>query len=101
MVLGFIGMVTLGPWIKSVFHLPTGLTALTGSVMLAFMAMPTIVSIAEDAINSVPEAVSGGGLALGATHWQTTRLIVARAARPGMVARSCWGSAGSSARPWR
>jgi phosphate transport system permease protein len=52
-VLGFIGMVTLVPWIKSIFHLPTGLTALSGAVMLAFMAMPTIVSIAEDALYSV------------------------------------------------
>ncbi len=54
-VLGFIGMVTLVPWVKSVFHLPTGLTALSGSIMLAFMAMPTIVSVAEDALYSVPK----------------------------------------------
>ena len=46
-VLGFIGMVTLVPLVKNVFRLPTGLTALSGSIMLAFMAMPTIVSIAE------------------------------------------------------
>lgn len=49
-VLGFIGMVTLVPLVKNFFHLPTGLTALSGSIMLAFMAMPTIVSIAEDAL---------------------------------------------------
>src|SRR3989338_230458 len=46
-VLGFIGMVTLVPLVKNIFHLPTCLTALSGSIMLAFMAMPTIVSIAE------------------------------------------------------
>ena len=50
-------MVTLGPLVKETFDLPTGLTALTGSITLAFMAMPTIVSIAEDAVTAVPEAV--------------------------------------------
>ena len=85
-VIGFIGMITLGPWIKNLFHLPTGLTALTGSVTLAFMAMPTIVSIAEDAITAVPRQYREAAIAMGATKWQTTWRIVARAARPGMVA---------------
>jgi len=85
-VIGFIGMITLGPWIKNVFHVPTGLTALTGSVTLAFMAMPTIVSIAEDAITAVPRQYREAAIAMGATKWQTTWRIVARAARPGMVA---------------
>jgi phosphate transport system permease protein len=67
-VLGFIGMVTLVPLVKTVFHLPTGLTALSGSIMLAFMAMPTIVSIAEDALYSVPKTYKEGAFALGATH---------------------------------
>jgi phosphate transport system permease protein len=70
-VLGFIGMVTLVPFVKSAFGLPTGLTALSGAIMLAFMAMPTIVSIAEDALYSVPKNYKEGAFALGATHWQT------------------------------
>jgi len=85
-VIGFIGMITLGPWIKNLFHIPTGLTALTGSVTLAFMAMPTIVSSAEDAITAVPRQYREAAIAMGATKWQTTWRIVARAARPGMVA---------------
>jgi phosphate transport system permease protein len=85
-VIGFIGMITLGPWIKALFDLPTGLTALTGSITLAFMAMPTIVSIAEDAITAVPRQYREAAIAMGATRWQTTWRIVARAARPGMVA---------------
>ncbi len=85
-VIGFIGMVTLGPVIKSVFHLSTGLTALTGSITLAFMAMPTIVSIAEDAITAVPRQYREAAAAMGATQWQTTWRIVAYAARPGMLA---------------
>ncbi len=85
-VIGFIGMITLGPWIKNIFHIPTGLTALTGSITLAFMAMPTIVSIAEDAITAVPRQYREAAIAMGASKWQTTWRIVARAARPGMVA---------------
>ncbi len=85
-VLGFIGMVTLVPWVKSVFHLPTGLTALSGSIMLAFMAMPTIVSIAEDALYSVPKSYKEGAFALGATHWQTIWRVILPAASSGIVA---------------
>ncbi|MCU0454032.1 MAG: phosphate ABC transporter permease subunit PstC [Bacteroidetes bacterium] len=85
-IIGFIGMVTLGPLIKDLFDIPTGLTALTGSLTLAFMAMPTIVSIAEDAITAVPRQYREAAIAMGATKWQTTWKIVAVAARPGMVA---------------
>lgn len=85
-VLGFIGMVTLVPWVKSVFHLPTGLTALSGAVMLAFMAMPTIVSIAEDALYSVPKSYKEGALALGATHWQAIHRVILPAASSGIMA---------------
>ena len=85
-VLGFIGMVTLVPWVKNIFHLPTGLTALSGSIMLAFMAMPTIVSIAEDALYSVPKSYKEGALALGATHWQTIWRVILPAASSGILA---------------
>ena len=85
-VLGFIGMVTLVPWIRTIFHLPTGLTALSGSIMLAFMAMPTIVSIAEDALYSVPKTYKEGALALGATHWQTIYRVMLPAASSGILA---------------
>jgi len=85
-VLGFIGMVTLVPWVKQVFHLPTGLTALSGSIMLAFMAMPTIVSIAEDALYSVPKMYKEAAFALGATHWQTIYRVILPAASSGILA---------------
>ena len=85
-VLGFIGMVTLVPWVKNVFHLSTGLTALSGSIILAFMAMPTIVSIAEDAMYAVPKSYKEGAFALGATHWQTIWRVVLPAASSGIVA---------------
>jgi len=85
-VLGFIGMVTLVPLIKNLFHLPTGLTALSGSIMLAFMAMPTIVSVAEDALYSVPKNYKEGAFALGATHWQTIWRVMLPGASSGIVA---------------
>ncbi|MBU1124929.1 MAG: phosphate ABC transporter permease subunit PstC [Candidatus Omnitrophica bacterium] len=85
-VLGFIGMVTLVPWVKKIFHLPTGLTALSGSIMLAFMAMPTIVSIAEDALYSVPKSYKEGAFALGATHWQTIWRVLLPSASSGILA---------------
>ncbi len=85
-VIGFIGMMTLAPWVKQIFHLPTGLTALSGSITLAFMAVPTIVSIMEDAITAVPKTYREGSLALGATHWQTIRRVVIPAASSGIVA---------------
>lgn len=85
-VLGFIGMVTLVPWVKNIFNLPTGLTALSGSIILAFMAMPTIVSIAEDALYSVPRAYKEGAFAMGATHWQTIYRVILPAASSGLLA---------------
>lgn len=85
-VLGFVGMITLVPLVKSLFHVPTGLTAFSGSVMLAFMAMPTIVSIAEDALYSVPKSYKEGAFALGATHWQTIYRVIVPAASSGLLA---------------
>jgi len=85
-VIGFVGMVTLVPLVRTLFDIPTGLTAFSGSIMLAFMAMPTIVTISEDAIRSVPWSYKEGALALGATKWQTIRRIVLKAARPGIIA---------------
>ena len=85
-VLGFIGMVTLVPWVKNTFNLPTGLTALSGSIMLAFMAMPTIVSVAEDALYAVPKTYKEGAFALGATQWQTIYRVMLPAASSGILA---------------
>jgi len=85
-VIGFVGMVTLVPLVRNIFDIPTGLTAFSGSIMLAFMAMPTIVTISEDAIRSVPWSYKEGALALGATKWQTIHRIVLRAAIPGIIA---------------
>lgn len=85
-VLGYIGIVTLAPLIKNTFHLSSGLTALAGSIMLAFMALPTVVSIIEDAINSVPKSYKEGSFALGATEWQTMYWVIVPASSSGILA---------------
>jgi phosphate transport system permease protein len=85
-VLGFLGIITLAPFLKNLFHLPSGLTAMAGSIMLAFMALPTIVSIIEDSIVTIPRNYKEGSLALGATHWQTIYRVTLPAASSGILA---------------
>jgi phosphate transport system permease protein len=70
-VLGFFGMVVLAPFLQEVLDLPTGLNIFNASLMLAFMSIPTICSISEDAIFSVPAELKEASMALGATHWET------------------------------
>jgi phosphate transport system permease protein len=90
-VIGFIGMTLLSGIIKDVFQLNTGLTALTGSIMLAFMSLPTIISISEDAINAVPNSYRFASTALGATKWQTAYKTVVPAASSGILAATMLG----------
>jgi phosphate transport system permease protein len=85
-VIGFVGIITIIPLIKSLFNLATGLTALTGSVVLAFMSLPLIVSLSEDAIRGVPNSYREASLALGATRWQTIYRVIVPAAVSGIVA---------------
>lgn len=70
-VYGFFGLVVLVPLIQRTFHLPVGETAFAGSVVLAIMALPTIITVAEDAMRNTPRAMKEASLALGATAWQT------------------------------
>nr|ALS92392.1 phosphate_pstC: phosphate ABC transporter, permease protein [uncultured bacterium] len=83
-VLGFLGWVVLAPIIQQL-GAPTGLTAFTGSLILAYMALPTVISISEDALYAVPKELRDSALALGATQWQTTIRVVLPAARSGLV----------------
>jgi phosphate transport system permease protein len=76
-VYGFFGLVVIVPFIRSLFNLPVGETAFAGSIILAIMALPTIITISEDAIRNTPRAVKEASLALGANHWQTiVRVII-------------------------
>lgn len=85
-VLGLIGMKWLGPFVGSTFGLSTGQCGLTGSLLLAFMALPTIISISEDALASVPRSFREAAYGLGATRWQTLWRIVLPAASTGIIA---------------
>ena len=85
-VLGFIGIVWLGPFLRNTLHLTTGMCGLTGSLLLAFMALPTIISISEDALVSVPKIYKEAAFGLGATRWQTLWRISLPAACSGIIA---------------
>ncbi|NQV38781.1 MAG: phosphate ABC transporter permease subunit PstC [Candidatus Marinimicrobia bacterium] len=85
-VIGFFGLVILNPVLKEVFQLKTGLTALSGAILLALMAIPTVISISEDAIRSVPKSIKEASLALGASRLQTIFRVVVPAALPGIIA---------------
>jgi phosphate ABC transporter permease protein PstC len=84
-VYGFIGIVILVPFIRETFGGP-GFSVLAASVILGIMILPTIVSISYDALMAVPHTYKEGSLALGATRWQTIRMVLIPAARSGIVA---------------
>ncbi len=84
-MLGFLGILVLSPYLRLLLDLPTGLTAFTGSLLLAGIAVPTVVSVAEDALDAVPRAYREGAWALGATRWQTIWRVTLPAARSGVL----------------
>ncbi len=84
-VLGFLGIQVAVPFLRRALDLPTGLTAFSGAVLLAMIATPTIVSITEDALNTVPPSYRQAALAVGATQWQTIWGVTLPAARSGVL----------------
>jgi len=85
-VYGFFGLIVLTTLIREVFDLPTGETWLAGSILLGIMALPTIISVSEDAISSVPHEFREGSLAVGATRWETISRVIVPAALSGIAA---------------
>lgn len=83
-VIGFFGMVVVAPFIQQLFNIPVGLNMFNASLMLAFMAVPTICSISEDAVFSVPTALKEASLALGATHFETLVRVIVPASLSGI-----------------
>lgn len=90
-VIGFLGIVLVGPAIARIFGTTNGLNALNGSILLAIMALPTIVSLSEDALKSVPRSLEDASLALGATKWQTLYRVKIPAALSGIIAATMLG----------
>jgi phosphate transport system permease protein len=90
-VVGFLGIVLFGPALARLFHTGNGLNALNGSVLLAIMSLPTIISISEDSLNAVPRAYNEASLALGASRWQTLFRVKLPAALSGIIAACMLG----------
>jgi phosphate transport system permease protein len=84
-VIGFFGMVIVAPFLQNTFGIATGLNLFNASLMLAFMSIPTICSISEDAIYSVSQEIKEASLALGATHWQTIYRVIIPASLSGIT----------------
>ncbi len=90
-VYGFFGLVIIVPLIQDIFKIPVGETALAGSVVLAIMALPTIITISEDAMRNTPRAMKEASLALGATQWQTIYKVVIPHSASGITAGAILG----------
>jgi phosphate ABC transporter permease protein PstC len=84
-VYGFIGVVILVPFIRDNLGGP-GLSVLAASIILGIMILPTIISISIDSLEAVPRSYREGSIALGATRWQTTRMVMFPAAKSGIIA---------------
>ncbi|MCX6568960.1 MAG: phosphate ABC transporter permease subunit PstC [Candidatus Aminicenantes bacterium] len=84
-VYGFIGVIILVPFIRETFGGP-GLSVLAASIILGIMILPTIISISVDSLQAVPASYREGSIALGATRWQTVKMVLFPAARSGIVA---------------
>ena len=84
-VYGFIGVVILVPFIRDNLGGP-GLSVLAASIILGIMILPTIISISIDSLEAVPRTYREGSIALGATRWQTTRMVMFPAAKSGIIA---------------
>ena len=75
-VYGFFGLIVIVPFIQKIFGLPVGETGLAGSIVLAIMALPTIITVSEDAMRNCPNSMREASLALGASKWQTIYKVV-------------------------
>lgn len=90
-VYGFFGLVVIVPFVQTTFGLPVGETALAGSLVLAIMALPTIITVSEDALRTTPRVMKEASLALGASKWQTIRKVVIPYASSGITAAAILG----------
>lgn len=90
-VLGFIGMVVLAPWLQETFDMLSGLNLFNASLLLGILTIPVVSSLAEEALGAVPQDLRDASYALGATRWETTRKVVIPSALPGILSASLLG----------
>lgn len=85
-VLGYLGLTVISTLLQSIFNIKNGLNALNGGIMLSFMALPTIITLSSDAINSLDHSYKEASLALGANKLETIFKILLPSATPGIFA---------------
>ncbi len=85
-VMGFIGLILLSPWVQNTLNLNTGLTGLTAGIMLSMMSLPIIVSVSEDALRAVPDEFRQAAYGLGSTKWEVIWYVCVPAALSGISA---------------
>ena len=90
-VLGFIGMMVLAPWLQNKLNIATGLNLLNASILLGFLVIPVVASLSEEALSAVPQELRDASYALGATRWETTRRVVVPHALSGITAAALLG----------
>jgi len=83
---GFIGLTIFNAYLYEEFRTPTIGSYFAAGIMIGLMALPTVVTVAEDALAAVPDAVRDGSLAMGSTEWQTTKSVTIPAALSGISA---------------
>lgn len=90
-VLGFLGMVLIAPWLQETFGLLSGLNLFNASFLLGVLTVPVTASLAEEALGAVPADLRAASYALGATRWETVRRVVVPSALPGILSASLLG----------
>jgi phosphate transport system permease protein len=83
---GFFAVLVLAPWLQRTFGFTTGTNALNASLILAIMALPTIISVAEDSISALGRELREASYSLGATRMETIVKVVIPAAHSGIIA---------------
>lgn len=90
-ILGFLGMVLIAPWLQANFTILSGLNLLNASILLGFLIIPIVGSLAEEALSAVPLELRNASYALGATRWETISKVVFPAALPGILSACLLG----------
>jgi phosphate transport system permease protein len=90
-VLGFLGMMVIAPWMQEALGVASGLNLLNASILLGFLVIPVVASLSEEALSAVPQEMRDASYALGATRWETVIKVVVPHAMRGMLSASLLG----------
>ncbi|WP_024821514.1 phosphate ABC transporter permease subunit PstC [Aminobacterium mobile] len=90
-ILGFLGMVVIAPWLQERFNILSGLNLFNASLLLGILIIPIVGSLAEEALSAVPKELRDASFALGATRWETISKVVFPAALPGILSACLLG----------